>query len=271
MKKPRILLSFLFVIFFCSSSCARRNDKEPVIRFKTTAGNFDVKLYPKTTAHRDNFVKLVGSGFYNGVLFHRVIRDFMIQAGDPDSKNASKKTTLGSGDVTYTLPAEIVYPEYYHKKGALAAARQGDNTNPLRASSGAQFYIVKGHKFDDAALNALELANKHKYETKFVRFKTDSIAKSRNLKPGNEVLALSDSLLSVVKLFLQEHPVYKFTEQQRNDYKTIGGTPHLDGEYTVFGEVIKGIEIVSNISMVKVGKLDRPLEDVRVLSAKRIR
>jgi len=218
-------LSFLLLacILF-TSSCAKRNDKEPVFKIKTTEGTIVVKLYAETPKHRDNFMKLVKAGVYEGVLFHRVIKDFMIQAGDPDSKNAGPKASLGSGDVGYTVPAEFVYPKYYHKKGALAAAREGDDANPERASSGCQFYIVKGKVFTDAQLDVLEQ------------------------KKG-----------------------IKLTEQQRTDYKTIGGTPHLDGAYTVFGEVIEGLEIASNISLVKTGKMDRPLEDVRILKIKRIK
>jgi len=215
MKKIFLLL-FASILF--TSSCAKRNNNEPVFKIKTTEGTIVVKLYAETPLHRDNFKKLVDAKLYEGVLFHRVIKDFMIQAGDPDSKNAVPKAMLGSGDVGYTVPAEIVFPKYYHKKGALAAARQGDDVNPERASSGCQFYIVKGKVFTDAELNALEQ------------------------KKG-----------------------IKYTEQQRSDYKTIGGTPHLDNAYTVFGEVIDGIEIASNISLVKTGKYDRPLEDIRIL------
>jgi len=221
MKKIFLLL-FASILF--TSSCAKRNNNEPVFKIKTTEGTIVVKLYAETPLHRDNFKKLVDAKLYEGVLFHRVIKDFMIQAGDPDSKNAVPKAMLGSGDVGYTVPAEIVFPKYYHKKGALAAARQGDDVNPERASSGCQFYIVKGKVFTDAELNALEQ------------------------KKG-----------------------IKYTEQQRADYKTIGGTPHLDGAYTVFGEVIDGIEIASNISLVKTGKYDRPLEDIRILKIKRIK
>ena len=213
----------LLASILVTSSCAKKNDLEPVIKFKTTEGTIKVRLYAETPKHRDNFVKLVEAGFYEGVLFHRVIADFMIQAGDPDSKNANLKASLGSGDVGYSIPAEFVYPKYYHKKGALAAAREGDDTNPEKASSGCQFYIVKGKVFTNAELNALE--------------------QKRSIK---------------------------FTNEQRNDYTTIGGTPHLDGNYTVFGEVIEGLEIVTNISRVKTGELDRPLENVRILKAKRI-
>ena len=158
-------LLFLFVIAALAfSSCNKRNDLEPEIKFKTTEGTIVVRLYAETPKHRDNFVKLVESGYYNGMLFHRVIRDFMIQSGDPESKKAKKKQFLGSGDVKYSIPAEIVYPRYYHKKGALAAARQGDDTNPERASSGGQFYFVKGHKFTDKQLDSLESVRKIKVE-----------------------------------------------------------------------------------------------------------
>lgn len=277
-NKKSIMKKIFSTALFClilMTSCAKRNDLEPVIKFKTTEGNFTVRLYPETPQHRDNFVKLVESGYYNGVLFHRVIADFMIQAGDPDSRNAGKNKMLGSGDVNYTIPAEIVYPKYYHKKGALAAARQGDDVNPERVSSGAQFYVVKGHVFTDQQLNALEQKNKIRIENELMKKESEQ-KKSEFEKYYSEhnelkIKELNDSISRVVKNRMLKNPVWKFTEQQRNDYKTIGGTPHLDGQYTVFGEVIDGIEIVSNISKVKTGKFDRPLENVRILEAKRIR
>lgn len=272
MKKA--LSTALFCIILLTS-CAIKNDLEPVIKFKTTEGNFTVRLYPETSQHRDNFVKLVESGYYNGVLFHRVIADFMIQAGDPESRNAGKNKMLGSGDVKYTIPAEIVYPKYYHKKGALAAARQGDDVNPDRVSSGAQFYVVKGHVFTDQQLNALEKKNKVRIENELIqkemKLKKNEFEKYNSEKNDLRIKELNDSIISMVKNKILQNPVWKFTEQQRNDYKTIGGTPHLDGQYTVFGEVVDGIEIISNISKVKTGKMDRPLENVRILEAKRIR
>lgn len=272
MKK---LILLLIINALINTSCAKRNDLEPEIKFKTTAGNFTVRLYAETPKHRDNFVKLVEAGYYDGVLFHRVIADFMIQAGDPDSKKAKRNQTIGGGDVKYTIPAEIVYPKYYHKKGALAAARQGDDTNPERESSGAQFYIVKGHLYTDAELNKLEQRNARKLEAKIFEQKVllfqKRIQEYQVENNQNQLESLKDSILHLVKDEITQNPTYKFTEEQRNDYKTIGGTPHLDGEYTVFGEVIDGIEIVSNISIAKTGKMDRPLENIRILKAKRVR
>ena len=131
-------------------------DKETLVKIETTLGDIEVKLYNETPKHRDNFIKLVKDGVYEGTLFHRVIKDFMVQAGDPDSKNAPKGKMLGTGDVGYTVPAEFVYPKYFHKKGALSAARQGDNVNPKKESSGCQFYIVTGKVFNDSTLLGME-------------------------------------------------------------------------------------------------------------------
>lgn len=184
---------------------------------ETTKGEIKVLLYDETPVHRDNFIKLAESGFYEGVLFHRVINSFMIQGGDPESKDAPEGKALGNGGPGYTLPAEIV-PKYFHKKGALAAARTGDQTNPQRRSSGSQFYIVQGKKYTDMQMDGME---KQMFTT--------------------------------------------FTDAQRDAYATVGGVPHLDAQYTVFGEVIEGLEIVDIIAGVETGKNDRPVEDVKVI------
>jgi len=247
---------------------------EPEIKFETTEGTFVVKLYSETPKHRDNFVKLVDAGFYNGVLFHRVIADFMIQAGDPDSKTATKTQALGSGDVPYTIPAEIVYPKYYHKKGALAAARQGDQVNPQRVSSGAQFYVVQGHTFTDQQLDSLEANNRKKLEAKlFAQLseeKKDEVKKYRLERNQEKLDELRDSMIKVVQEKIKQNPMYKFSASQREDYKTNGGTPHLDGEYTVFGEVIKGFDVINRISKTETGKFDRPTNNIRIISAERV-
>ncbi|MHB9056172.1 MAG: peptidylprolyl isomerase [Paludibacteraceae bacterium] len=217
----------------CSTVGKINSKNEPKVWIETTEGTIVVKLYNETSLHRDNFVKLVKQKFYDGVLFHRVIADFMIQGGDPDSKSAKPDVELGNGDVGYTIPAEFRTPAIYHKKGALAAARTGDSENPTKASSGCQFYIVEGKIFTDAELDKMQ-ANK------IARF------------------GVNDS-------------TYKFSANARNDYKTIGGTPHLDGNYTVFGEVIKGIHVVDKISKVKTNALDRPIEDVRIKKMRMIK
>ena len=228
-----VILGLIAGTTSCSILSKTRKMKEEKVQIETTEGVIVVKLYNETPLHRDNFLKLVKDKFYDGVLFHRVIADFMIQGGDPDSKTAKTNAQLGSGDVGYTIPAEIQSPAIYHKKGALAAARQGDNVNPQKASSGCQFYIVEGKTFTDAEL--------------------DNMQRGRMMRAGS---LTNDSTLM-------------FSEQARNDYKTVGGTPHLDGSYTVFGEVVEGIEIVEKISRVKTNSSDRPMEDVKVIKMRK--
>ena len=211
-------------------------------------GDIKVKLYNETPKHRDNFIKLAKDGTYNGTLFHRVIKDFMVQAGDPESKNAPKGKMLGSGDVGYTVPAEFVYPKYFHKKGALSAARQGDNVNPKKESSGCQFYIVT------EAFNAL--AQKHMKE----------IYKMRKANDQDGLYALQDTLFIQAEAEAAKQPDFHFTPEQIKAYTTVGGTPHLDGEYTVFGEVVEGMDIVDKIQQVKTDRSDRPEEDVKIIN-----
>ena len=205
---------------------------------------------------------------YDSTLFHRVIRQFMIQAGDPESKTANDTAMLGGGDVGYTIPAEFV-PKYFHKKGALAAARMGDDVNPNRESSGCQFYIVTGRKFREAQLldmagqknNARvdeifnELARKHMKE----------IYKLRKAGDNEALLELQDSLEAQAYAQYKEEEPFMFTPEQLAAYSTIGGAPHLDGAYTVFGQVVSGIETVEKIEGTKTGKADRPVENVRIL------
>lgn len=265
----------LTTILIMSDSCAMQKSNGTIVRFETTYGDFTVKLYSETPKHHDNFVKLVNEGFYNGVLFHRVIADFMIQAGDPDSKNAKSGASLGSGDMGYTIPAEFVYPTYFHKRGALSAARQGDDSNPLKASSGCQFYIVQGKTFTDRALDSIEASNKQKLEGKLfqeiVNTKQDEVKKYRLERNQTKLDALRDSIIAVVKTQLEKNHTYKFTDKQRADYKTLGGAPHLDGDYTVFGEVIEGLDIVDKISKAKTGRNDRPVVDIKVIKAEVIK
>lgn len=191
--------------------------KNQYVRIKTEFGECIIKLYNETPLHRDNFLKLVKKNYYNGTLFHRVIKDFMIQGGDPDSRNAKPDSLLGEGGPKYTIPAEF-RDSLFHKKGVLAAAREGDIVNPSKASSGSQFYLVQGKVFTDEQLNALE---------------------EKRLK-------------------------FKIPEWQRQVYKTIGGVPHLDRNYTVYGEIVMGLELVDKIATMKTDKNDRTKQDVKM-------
>ncbi|MCQ2270244.1 MAG: peptidylprolyl isomerase [Bacteroidales bacterium] len=193
------------------------------VLLKTSMGDITIALYDETPLHKENFIKLVNDKYYDGVLFHRIIQNFMIQTGDPESKNAKAGQMLGNGGPGYTIPAEFV-PECYHKRGAVAAARMGDNVNPKKESSGSQFYIVDGQVFNTAMLNRVIQMTK----------KT-------------------------------------FSQEQINTYTSIGGAPHLDGDYTVFGEVISGMEVVDKIAAQAKDGRDRPVQDIKIISAEVIK
>lgn len=230
-KKVAFLIIFSALVFVaCSQKPVKNADNQsesaaieaPVpeessyVLIETDFGNITVRLYNETPRHRDNFLKLVKEGFYDGLLFHRVIKNFMIQGGDPKSKDAQPGQMLGDGGLPYTVPAEFV-PTLFHKKGALAAARQGDNVNPNKESSSCQFYIVQGNVWNANQLKMME------YQ-------------------------------------MQKH----FSQAQIDAYTTVGGTPHLDGDYTVFGEVVEGLDVVDKIAAVQCGQFDRPVKDVKM-------
>lgn len=221
MRKALYLLALVVVATACNDS-----PKEPIVRIETTMGNVRVKLYNETPIHRDNFLKLVDEKFYDGILFHRVINDFMDQFGDPDSKTAAPGSPLGSNDVGYTLPAEIV-PGKYHKKGAMNAARQGNDVNPDRESSGSQFCLFMGKVYRPSELDSL--------------------------------------VLRVNNDWRKDCPL-ELSDEQKEIYTSIGGSPHLDGEYTVFGEVIEGQEVVDAIAGVPTDAMDRPVSDVKIIT-----
>lgn len=276
MKRLYSILIFTGLIFFNIYAQKPLSAHEQKVVIKTTQGDIVIKLYNETPLHRDNFIKLVKSKFYNRTLFHRVIADFMIQAGDPDSKKAQPADTLGNGDLGYTVPAEFENPLIYNKYGAIAAARESDNINPQKASSASQFYIVVGKKFTDSALNALENKRKQLVKEKIYRqLINDKQKEIVHFAQKNDTIhlkALNDSVVNVVSKELTNNPtLWKFSDEQRQTYKTLGGTPHLDGNYTVFGEVIKGMNIVEKISKEKTNSLDRPLKDIRILSMKLVK
>jgi cyclophilin family peptidyl-prolyl cis-trans isomerase len=208
---------FTLVLSLCFIASFAAKPKNQYVKISTNKGEVVIRLYNETPLHRDNFIKLTKEKFFDGTLFHRVIKAFMIQGGDPNSKDAKPEQSLGNGGPKYTIPAEF-NDNLFHKKGVLAAAREGDASNPLKASSGSQFYIVQGKVWNDSTLNLTE---------------------TNRLK-------------------------FKLPEWQREVYKSIGGSPHLDRNYTVFGEVVSGLEMVDNIAAVPTGKGDRPTEDVKM-------
>lgn len=267
--KSFLNITAILILIATMEACSTTKNMEPKVRMQTTYGDITVKLYNETPLHRDNFLKLVNSGFYNGVLFHRVIADFMIQGGDPDSRKASPTDSLGNGDAGYTIPAEFKTPAIFHKKGALAAARLGDAENPLKASSGCQFYIVEGKTFSDAELDNMQVNKLRQQENSLfqekLKAKNDEVKKYRLERNQEKLDQLRDSILLEVKNKISADSTYKFSDKQRTIYKTLGGTPHLDGNYTVFGEVTEGIEVVEKISKTQTGKMDRPKEDIRIL------
>ena len=246
------------------------NEKRTLVKLETTMGNITVALYNETPKHRDNFIKLVKEGVYDSTLFHRVIKQFMIQAGDPDSKNASDTAMLGSGDVGYTIPVEF-NPKFFHKKGVLAAARQGDDVNPEKASSGCQFYIVTGRKFTEPQLLGMEnKINEQREEALFdslARQHMKEIYKMRKAGDNAGLLELQDTLEAQARELADKEEKFRFTPEQIKAYSTVGGAPHLDGSYTVFGEVTEGMEVVENIEIAKTNRADRPVENIRILKA----
>lgn len=248
---------------------------ETQVLMHTSMGDIQLKLYNETPKHRDNFIQLVKDDTYNGLLFHRVIKDFMIQGGDVTSKDAPMNKSLGAGDLGYTVPAEFNYPKYFHKKGALCAARTGDEVNPERASSASQFYIVTGKKYSEAELNQMEkqLENRLK-QSIFARLQTENKPKIMEYyRSGNkeELAILRDTLIGKTELEAEKRKdETKLPKELREIYKTEGGVPFLDNQYTVYGEVVKGIEVVEAIQNVKTNKQDRPTENVVITSVELI-
>lgn len=269
-----IVLLVMVALLSCSNTGKSQNtnsDKRMNVEIKTSLGDIVVSLYNETPKHRDNFIKLVKDGYYDGVLFHRVIKNFMVQTGDGNSKTAKQDDVLGAGDPGYTIDAEIVYPKFFHKRGALAAARTGDEVNPERRSSGSQFYIVTGEKYTTSQLASMEknLVNmkKNSIFSKLVKERRQEIMKMQQQGDSLGLKELEHELVALTEAEYSKDPAV-LTPEQREAYTTVGGTPHLDGSYTVFGEVVKGMDVVDKIQNVKTGRNDRPVEDVRIISMK---
>jgi peptidyl-prolyl cis-trans isomerase len=269
MKAQYLIASLLWglaVLAGCGSRTDGTDKQETHVRIETSAGTFEVKLYNETPRHRDNFLKLVREGVYDNMLFHRIVREFMVQSGDPALKPGDLPVEVDTNAYHYTLPAEIVYPRYFHKKGALAAARMGDEENPKRESSGTQFYIVTGKVFTPSELAEMRAAV---YQSKVdARYKALCRERAKDIErlqkqSGTERLqAFKDSLLYEAEAYLAANPPATFAEAQKTAYTTIGGAPHLDGEYTVFGEVTEGMEVVEAIEKTRTDKGEHPLQEV---------
>ena len=229
-------------------------------------GDITVRLYDETPLHRDNFLKLASDGFFNGTLFHRVIKDFMIQGGDPESKGAPAGKNLGSGGPGYNVPAEIQPAVLFHKRGALSAARLGDEVNPMKESSGSQFYIVWGKVYKAAELKQLEHQLKMQQEQNVFNAlaaeRREEIMNLRRNRDRNGLLELQEKLGKMAVEKSKELGNPAFTQEQVDVYTTQGGTPFLDGGYTVFGEVEEGLDIVEAIQKVETSMNDRPKTDV---------
>ena len=238
------------------------------LKIKTTEGDIIIRLYDETPKHRDNFLKLAKEGYFNGTLFHRVIKDFMIQGGDPDSKNAPKGKMLGTGGPDYTIPAEFVYPQYFHKRGALSAARTGDEVNPNKESSGSQFYIVWGKTFKPAELKQMEhqmaMQQEQQVFNQLTREHHEEIMNLRRNRDRVGLQELQDKLIEQTKITCKQQGKPTFTKEQIEVYTNVGGTPFLDNQYTVFGEVEEGLDIVERIQNCDTDRNDRPTEDVKI-------
>jgi peptidylprolyl isomerase len=260
-----IILGWFFLLL---TSCPGSGQKEAVVLIQTTLGDIEVKLFNETPLHRDNFLQLVQEGYYDNQLFHRVISEFMIQSGDPHSVGAGPDAMLGNGGPGYTVPAEF-NTSFFHKKGALAAARQGDQVNPEQASSGSQFYIVQGRIWTDEELDGIEQRMNQMYQQSLF-FRYFSMEQEEN-KQRSEPLDIQEmqqkAMLSMQEQWLNEEP-RKIPEAHREVYKSIGGAPHLDESYTVFGEVTKGIETIDRIAAVPTNPSNRPLQDIRIKKVK---
>lgn len=233
------------------------------VKIQTSLGDIVVRLYDETPVHRDNFVKLAKDGYYDGTMFHRVIKDFMIQGGDPDSKGAPAGKRLGTGGPDYTLEAEIK-DGLSHKRGALAAARQGDEVNPERRSSGSQFYIVWGQVYKEGQLRQfskqLKMQRMQEIFNGLAAEHRDEIMQMRRERNRVALQKLQDKLAAEAETRAAEYA--GLTDEQLKIYSTVGGTPHLDGQYTVFGEVEEGLDVVEMIQNSATAGDDRPMDDI---------
>ncbi len=276
--------SIIFVVLLLFLVSCTKEYTQSIVLIQTRLGDIKVRLYNETPIHRDNFLKLVKDGTIDSTLFHRVIKDFMIQGGDPDSKYADTGQVLGEGGPGYTLPAEINFPKYFHKRGALAAAREGDKVNPKKRSSGSQFYIVQGEILSDNDLikieNKIRESNKRSIFNNVLMVYNDSLNELQRSGDESSMVNMQQRIMAEVNQKYSQVPEFSFPDSIKDIYMSIGGTPHLDGNYTVFGEVIEdktlwekfrsllgkkyGMEVVDAIANELTDGRNRPLKDIRM-------
>ncbi|WP_430973036.1 peptidylprolyl isomerase [Sunxiuqinia rutila] len=268
MKKLLItcLAGFLFFQVSCVNSKSNKENGS-VVKIETSYGDITLRLFDETPIHRDNFIKLANEGFYDGLLFHRIIENFMIQGGDPDSKNATPGQRLGGGDPGYTLPAEI-NDQFFHKKGVLAAARRGGPDNPEKRSSGSQFYILQGTVFTPGALDTLEQKMNQQQQRAIMKKHLDQAQQELNeLRKADDQDQFNIRVAEIreeANAEASQLPAKKLSAERREAYTTVGGYPSLDQEYTIFGEVIDGLDVLDKIAAVETDRYDRPVEDIQM-------
>jgi cyclophilin family peptidyl-prolyl cis-trans isomerase len=272
----QLLTLSIFILSSCTQTAKEEQSQTPDVLVETDMGTMVFRLYDETPLHRDNFIKLVEDQFYDSLLFHRVINNFMIQTGDPDSKNSESDSELGESDLPYTIPAEIS-PTLFHKKGALGAARDG---NPARASSSTQFYIVQGRvyasdsliKVQEKRINGWLAMNRVENDSanKVLVDRRAELYGNYTDSDSTELKSISDKLNELAKINEENTSPYVIPDDQREVYRTIGGTPHLDQNYTVFGEVVSGLDVIDKIAAVETNENDRPRMDIKIISTKLI-
>lgn len=270
----QVFHSCLLLLALGLSSMVIRTPEEKLrkIKIETVHGNMIAVLYNETPIHRDNFIKNINNNVYTDLLWHRVIKEFMIQGGDPESKTATQGQVLGNGSLGYTIPAEFV-PGKFHKKGALAAARTGDEINPNKESSASQFYIVQGKTFDEALLHKMEERINHQMRNKIFNeililpensAYLDTIKNAMTRKDQAATQRVYLQLSPKIEKILEERGKFSYSKEQIQAYTTIGGTPHLDGSYTVFGEVVEGLDVIDKIANAQADGNARPLIDIKM-------
>ena len=253
---------------FVNISCglAESNKKEKMVQIETEFGTIKVKLYNETPLHRDNFIKLTTEGFYTDLLFHRVIQGFMVQGGDPNSKNAVPGQMLGGGDLGYTIPAEI-NPKFFHRRGVLAAARKGDQSNPEKRSSASQFYILQGKVFRPGELDSMQTKMEESRKMSMMQMRVKAIEPELNKLSTegkqDEIMARINALRDTVAAEAAKLPSIRFSDEQKKAYTTVGGYPSLDNGYTVFGEIVEGMEVIDSIAKQPTDQSNRPQKDIK--------